>query len=146
VQRVLDFYEAKGDFTAPEYLDAVNVFYQNFFCRLDPYPEALLRSAANVDGNQVYATMNGPNEFVMTGNLKSWDRTSQLCRIRNPVLLTRGRYDEFAPPCTDTLQKHIPRTTRIEFPDSAHMAMWEDQQPYLQALASFLSHGDQAGG
>ncbi|MGW1208662.1 hypothetical protein ACWD5F_03385 [Streptomyces sp. NPDC002499] len=78
VQSVLDEYEARGDYTAPEYLDAVNVFYANFFCRLDPYPEALLRSAANVDGNQVYATMNGPNEFVMTGNLSSWDRTSEL--------------------------------------------------------------------
>ena len=64
VQQVLDYYEAIGDFTAPEYLDAVNVFYQNFFCRLDPYPDPLLRSAANIDGNQVYATMNGPQRVL----------------------------------------------------------------------------------
>jgi len=142
VRRVLDFYEAKGDFTAPEYLEAVGVFYQNFFCRLDPYPEPLLRSAANVDGNQVYATMNGPNEFAMTGNLTSWDRTSQLCQIRKPVLLTRGRYDEFAEACTDTLQQHLPRTKRVEFPHSAHMAMWEDRQDYMHTLTSFLSDWD----
>ena len=142
VQSVLDYYEAKGDFTAPEYLDAVGVFYQNFFCRLDPYPEPLLRSAANVDGNQVYATMNGPNEFVMTGNLASWDRTSQLCRIRKPILLTRGRYDEFAPACTDTLERHLPVVERVEFPHSAHMAMWEDRESYMRTVGSFLAKWD----
>jgi len=143
VQQTLDYYEARNDFTAPEYLDAVNVFYANFFCRLDTYPEALLRSAANIDGNQVYATMNGPNEFVMTGNLKSWDRTAQLHRIKYPVLLTRGRYDEFTVDCTDTLEKHLPEVVdRVEFPNSAHMAMWEDRPAYMRTLGSFLSRCD----
>ncbi|GAA3438616.1 proline iminopeptidase-family hydrolase [Kutzneria kofuensis] len=142
VQQVLDHYEAKGDFTAPEYLDAVNVFYRNFLCRLDPYPEPLLRSAANLAGNQVYATMGGPNELSVTGNLASWHRTSQVSCIQNPVLLTRGRYDEFAEPCTDTLQRLLPRAERVEFPHSAHVAMWEDQQAYLHALTSFLTAWD----
>jgi len=145
VQRVLDYYESIGDFTAPEYLDAVNVFYLNFFCRLDPYPDALLRSGANVDGNQVYATMNGPNEFSITGNLASWDRTSQVCRIKNPVLLTRGRYDEFDVPCTDTLEQLLPRSERVEFANSAHMAMLEEPRAYTQALSAFLSTWDKHG-
>lgn len=144
VQQTLAYYEAKGDLTAPEYLDAVNVFYQNFLCRLDPWPEQLLRSAANLDGNQVYATMNGPNEFSITGNLASWDRTAQLDRVHNPVLLTRGRYDEFAESCTDTLQRRLPRTERVEFPNSAHMAMLEEPQAYIHALATFLSTWDHA--
>jgi proline-specific peptidase len=144
VQRVLDYYEARGEFTAPEYLDAVNVFYQNFFCRLDPYPEPLMRSGANIDGNPVYATMNGPNEFSITGNLASWDRTSQVGRIKNPVLLTRGRYDEFAEPCTDTLQRLLPRSRRVEFPNSAHMAMLEEPRAYVRTLSTFLSAWDTA--
>jgi proline-specific peptidase len=142
VRRVLDYYEARGEFTAPEYLEAVNVFYQNFFCRLDPYPEPLLRSAANIDGNQVYATMNGPNEFSLTGNLASWNRTSRVSRIKNPVLLTRGRYDEFTEACTDTLQHLLPRTQRVEFPNSAHMAMLEEREAYVRTLATFLSAWD----
>ena len=144
VRQTLDYYESIGDVTAPEYLDAVNVFYQNFFCRLDPYPDALLRSAANVDGNQVYAVMNGPNEFSVTGNLKDWDRTAEVRRIQQPVLLTRGRYDEFAEPCTDTLERLIPHTERVEFPNSAHMAMWEDRQAYMRTLSSFLAGWDRA--
>ena len=146
VQQALNYYESIGDITAPEYLDAVNVFYQNFFCRLDPYPDALLRSAANVDGNQVYAVMNGPNEFSITGTLKDWDRTSQVCRIRQPVLLTRGRYDEFAEPCTDTLQRLIPHTTRVEFATSAHMAMLEERPAYVHTVGTFLSDWDRSLG
>ncbi|MCE7010207.1 proline iminopeptidase-family hydrolase [Kibdelosporangium philippinense] len=143
VQQTLDYYEAKGEFTAPEYLDAVNVFYANFLCRLpQPYPAPLQRSFDNLDGNQVYATMNGPNEFVVNGTLKDWDRTAQLGQIKNPVLLTRGRYDEFAEPCTDTLEQGIPHTKRVEFPNSAHMAMWEDQQAYINALSSFLADAE----
>jgi len=146
VQKTLDYYEAKGDFTAPEYLDAVNVFYQNFFCRLDPYPDALLRSAANVDGNQVYAVMNGPNEFSITGNLADWDRSAEVCRIKNPVLLTRGRYDEFAEPCTDTLERLLPHTERVEFANSAHMAMLEETAAYNRALSTFLAKWDRLVG
>ncbi|MFI9384647.1 proline iminopeptidase-family hydrolase [Kutzneria sp. NPDC052558] len=146
VQKTLDYYEAKGDFTAPEYLDAVNVFYANFFCRLDPYPDPLLRSAANIDGNQVYAVMNGPNEFSVTGNLRDWDRSAEVGRIRNPVLLTRGRYDEFAEPCTDTLEKLLPHTERVEFAASAHMAMLEETPAYNRTLSTFLARWDRLVG
>lgn len=142
VQRTLNYYESIGDITAQAYLDAVNVFYQNFFCRLNPWPEPLLRSGANVDGNQVYAVMNGPNEFSITGTLKDWNRTADVHRIAKPILLTRGRYDEFAEPCTATLQRLLPRTERIEFEKSSHMAMLEQRPAYIHALRSFLAKWD----
>ena len=58
------------------------------------------------------------------------------------MLLTRGRYDEFDEPCTDTLQHLLPRTERVEFPNSAHMAMLEEQEAYVRTLSSFLSTWD----
>ncbi|WP_326836940.1 proline iminopeptidase-family hydrolase [Amycolatopsis rhabdoformis] len=142
VQQTLDKYEAQGDFTAPEYLDAVNVFYANFLCRLSPYPAAIQRSFDILDGNQVYAAMNGPNEFVMTGNLASWDRTAEVRRITEPVLLTRGRYDEMAETCTVTLRKNLPHARTVEFPHSSHLAMWEDRAAYRRTVSSFLSTWD----
>lgn len=65
-----------------------------------------------------------------------------MCRIKNPVLLTRGRYDEFDVPCTDTLEHLLPRTERVEFANSAHMAMLEERGAYIHALSSFLSAWD----
>jgi proline iminopeptidase len=142
VQATLNDFEASGDYTAPEYAAAVGVFYDNFLYRQQPYTEALLRSLTNLDGNQVYATMNGPNEFVVTGNLTAWDRTSRLGEISTPALLTRGRYDEFEVRCADTLEAKLPNSERVEFASSAHFAMLEEEQAYVAALRSFLHRND----
>lgn len=142
VQETLNEFEARGDYTAPEYEAAVGVFYDNFLYRRQPYAPALLRSLANLDGNQVYATMNGPNEFVVTGNLATWDRTARLGEIATPALLTRGKYDEFEVRCTDTLTAGLPHSERVEFANSAHFAMLEEEQAYVAALRSFLRRND----
>ncbi len=142
VQATLDRYEAAGDFAAPEYLAAVNEFYIRFLCRLDPYPEPLLRSIANLDGNQVYLTMNGPNEFVVTGNYRDWERRGRLGEIRLPVLATHGRYDEFTQDCLVTLERGIPGARRTRFETSSHMSHLEQTSEYLNVLRSFLARHD----
>ena len=88
---------ARGAFDDPEYLAAVDVFYHRHLCRMDPWPEALVKSAQQMDGNQVYLTMNGPTEFDVIGLLREWDRTADLGKITNPTLITCGRYDEITP-------------------------------------------------
>ena len=89
--------EAAGDCENPEYEAAVMEFYKRHLCRLDPWPDFLLRSIGNLEQNPVYATMNGPNEFTVTGNLREWDRTDRLGEIEVPTLITVGRYDEIGP-------------------------------------------------
>jgi proline iminopeptidase len=145
VQKTLDYYEARGEFTAPEYLTAVQAFYDQFLFRGKELPDALLRSMANVDGNQVYATMNGPNEFSVTGTLATWNRTSRLPELRLPVLLTRGRFDEFDARCVDVLERRLPHTERAEFMHSAHFAMLEEERAYVATLRSFLRRQDKRG-
>ncbi|MFG1604016.1 proline iminopeptidase-family hydrolase [Actinoplanes sp. NPDC049265] len=142
VQDTLDHYEALEQYTAPEYLAAVQVFYDNYLFRGTTPPDELLRSLTNLDGNQVYAVLNGPNEFVMTGALAQWDRRSRLREIRQPILLTRGRYDEFEVTCTDNLQARLRHTERVEFTRSAHVAMLEEDQAYIAAVRSFLRRHD----
>ena len=51
---------ARGAYDEPSYLDAVDQFYRRHLCRLDPWPECVQRSVDELDGNQVYLTMNGP--------------------------------------------------------------------------------------
>ena len=89
---------AQGAYDHPDYQAAVGEFYRRHLCRLDPWPDALVRSSEQMDGNQVYLTMNGPTEFDVIGRLREWDRTADLHRIRVPTLVTCGRYDEIAPP------------------------------------------------
>lgn len=139
---ILDRFEAAGDFENAEYREAVSEFYHRHVFRQDPYPPFLLRTASNLRNNAVYETMNGPNELVITGNLKDWDRTEQLCVISVPTLILEGRYDEVSPACSETLHRGIAGSQLKIFEHSAHLPHIEEKQNYLQTVAAFLAQVD----
>ena len=138
VYQTLQRYEATGDYHHPDYEAAVLEFYKRHMCRLDPWPEPLLRTIANLNGNAVYETMNGPNEFMVIGNLKDWDRTDRLAEISVPTLITVGRYDELTPTCAETLHRGIPDSRMVIFEESAHLAHLEEPDKYRQVVADFM--------
>ena len=90
---VLDKYEKKGEYEAPEYQETMmKQVYSRHVCRLDPWPEPLDRCFKHFN-MKVYNTMQGPNEFVVTGNFKDWDRWKDLPKITVPTLLIGAKYD-----------------------------------------------------
>lgn len=138
--RTLQRHEAAGDVHHPEYEAVVLEFYRRHVCRLDPWPECLQRTVHNLEGNVVYATMNGPNEFTVVGNLKDWDRVDRLGDIKVPTLITVGSYDEITPACAETLHRGIADAELRLFPDSSHTAHLEERDAYLRMLQEFLAH------
>jgi proline iminopeptidase len=130
---------AKGEYDHPDYQAAVDVFYHRHLCRADPWPDALLRSSAQMDGNQVYLTMNGPTEFDVIGRLREWDRTADLGRIGVPTLVTCGRYDEITPSCSETITRGIPDARMHVFEQSAHCAHLEEPDDYARIVEDFLA-------
>jgi len=137
--------EAEGDFENPEFEAGMMEFYKRHLCRLDPWPDPIMRSLENLDGNIVYETMNGPTEFTVIGNLKDWNRIEKLGEIVAPTLITCGRYDELTPACSRTLRQGIMNSRMHVFERSAHMAHLEETESYLQILSEFLRDFDQVG-
>jgi proline iminopeptidase len=137
VQDTLAKYEATEDYQNPEYLKAVDVFYRNFVCRLPEWPEELARTMNGLS-TDVYWTMNGPNEFTITGNLRDWDITARLPEIHVPTLITVGRYDEVTPRVAETIHRGIPGSKLVLFENSAHVAMLEERERYLSAVRKFI--------
>ena len=137
VQDTLAKYEPTEDYQNPEYLKAVDVFYRNFLCRLPEWPEELARTMNGLS-TDVYWTMNGPNEFTITGNLRDWDITARLPEIHIPTLITVGRYDEVTPKVAETIHRGIPGSELILFENSAHVAMLEERERYLSAVRKFI--------
>src|ERR1700733_10537870 len=64
---VLNDLGGRGEYDHPDYKAAVDEFYRRHLCRLDPWPDAMVRSSEQMEGNQVYLTMNGPTEFDVIG-------------------------------------------------------------------------------
>ncbi len=131
--------EAAKDYQNPDYLAAVQEFYNRHLCRLNPWPDALQRSGKNLENNAVYETINGPNEFVVIGNLKDWNRIERLHEIKVPTLITVGRYDEITPACAETMHRGIANSEMCIFEHSGHTAHLEESERYMAVLADFLA-------
>jgi proline iminopeptidase len=141
VQELLLRHEAAGTTASEEYQAGVMEYIKRFACRLDPLPQGVLDAFADAN-MQVYGHMWGPSEFHPTGNLKDYDRTSDLNRIRTPTLFTCGRHDEATPESTRRYQSLVPGAELVVFENSSHMAMLEEPEAYLAAVMAFLErHG-----
>jgi proline iminopeptidase len=137
VVATLEKHEATGEFQHPEYLEAVDVFYRRHVCRLPMWPPELTYTLEHMSGPK-YATMNGPNEFTITGTIRDYDATPRLGEIRVPTLVTVGRYDEVTPAVAESIHRGIVGSERVLFERSSHVAFWEERTEYLRVLTDFL--------
>lgn len=140
VERTLSLHEAAGTTDDPAYAEATEVFYRRHLCRLDTWPDCVMRTMQSLaqDG-LVYNVMNGPSEFHVIGKLKTWDITDRLGEIRVPTLLLSGRYDEATPAIVGTIHERIPHAESICFESSAHMPHIEEPVAFNAAVRGFLS-------
>src|SRR6202162_4220239 len=135
---VLDKYEKKGEYEAPEYQEAMmKQVYSRHVCRLDPWPEPLDRCFRHFN-MKVYNTMQGPNEFVVTGNFKDWDRWKDLPHIAVPTYLPVGRFDEMSVEDIRKMGSLIPRSRVHVWEKGSHLSMWDDQESYFAGLLKFI--------
>ena len=145
VQATLLRHEDAGTTDSPEYVEAVTVFYGRHVCRVNPLPEYVQRSFAQIDADpEVYHTMNGPSEFFVVGKLKPWDITPRLGEIAVPTLVLSGRYDEATPLIAETVQKGIPGAEWVLFEESSHMPHVEETKRYLEVVDEFLTRVEKA--
>lgn len=142
IQAVLTKYEATGEYEAPEYQEAMyKGVYGRHICRIEPWPDPVARAFKHLNP-QVYGTMQGPNEFVVTGTFKDWDRWADLPKIGVPTLLIGARYDEMDPEDIKKMGRAIPRSRVAICENGSHLAMWDDQEAYFRHLLRFLKDVD----
>ncbi|KAH7890695.1 Alpha/Beta hydrolase protein [Phlebopus sp. FC_14] len=139
VQNALDKHEADGTTTHPDYLQATQVFYDNFLCRVKPMPESLAAALAWTEKDPtVYMTMNGPNEFHIIGSLKTWSIIEELHKINVTTLVLNGRYDEAQDKAVEPYFQYIPKVKWVQFADSAHVPQLEETARFMEVVGSFL--------
>lgn len=140
VREPIERHEAAGTTGSPEYQAAVRVFYGHHVCRARPVPDELLRTLQYLGANSaVYEAMMGPSEFTMTGTLRSWDIRDRLDRVRVPVLLLSGRYDEVTPRAVQEIQHGVPGAEWVLFEESSHMPHLEEPARFRAVVDTFLA-------
>ena len=137
VARMKAFEEA-GDFENPEYEQmVVEHLYSQHLCRVDPWPDAVMRTFMHL-AKPVYNTMQGPNEFVVTGNFKDWNRWEDLHEIAVPTLLSVGRHDTMRPAEIEEMGRRIPNSRVSICENGSHLSMWDDPDAYFAAIVDFV--------
>ncbi|KAF2676385.1 proline-specific pep [Lentithecium fluviatile CBS 122367] len=140
VRKTIEECERKGDYDSPEYEEASAVFAARHVCRMDPWPQPLQDTFANLkDDPTAYLTMQGPSEFHVIGLLRSWEGWSKAHLINVPVLLTNGRFDEVQDISMKPWFDKIAKVKWVTFAHSSHMAHWEERERYMEVIGDFLN-------
>ncbi|WP_175653521.1 proline iminopeptidase-family hydrolase [Pseudomonas sp. Marseille-P9899] len=131
-------YEAIGNLDHPQYQAAITLLNYRHVCRLEEWPAPVQRSLG--DWNMApYVAMQGPNEFLYTGNLKDWNRLKEMADFRMPVLIPPGQPDEPPPACALRMKLALDNAAELHvFPNSSHMPFYEEPQAYFPVLLDFL--------
>lgn len=137
VQDTILKYEENGNYAAPAYQEAMNVFYARHLCRLDPWPDCLLKTFENM-GPEVYNYMWGPSEFTITGILRDADVSEKLKKLPYPVLFTCGEFDEATPGTTAYYQSLLPGSEIKVFEGASHSHHLESEESFKQAVRDFI--------
>ena len=140
VQEVLDRHERAGTTDDPEYTAAAMAFNRRHVCRVDPWPDCVLRSFEFIERHGVvYHTMNGPSEFHVTGTLREWSVVDRLGEIGVPTLVVTGEHDEATPAINATVTSGISGARSVILPGCSHIAHAEDPDAYVALLDEFFS-------
>jgi proline-specific peptidase len=143
VQATLTRHEAAGTTGSPEYEEAIMVYYARHVCRLDPWPECLVRAFARLtEDPEVYNTMWGPSEFHVTGTLREWDVRARLPGILAPALVLGGRFDECTPALQEDLHRRLPGSQWTVFEESAHLPHLEEPERFREVVEGFLERAE----
>jgi proline iminopeptidase len=134
----LEALEAKQAYDTPEYNQIMmEELYPKMLCRIQPWPDSLNRSFRHANG-QIYNQMQGKSEFVVTGNLKGWDRWDRLHEIKTKTLTIGATHDEMDPEDMRKMAMLMPNASSVICPTGSHACMWDDQAFYFEHLLRFL--------
>ncbi|RDB25318.1 L-amino acid amidase [Hypsizygus marmoreus] len=140
LQDIIRKHEKDGTTDAPEYQEAMMVFYKQHVCRLEPWPQDLTVSfAAMEEDPTVYHTMLGPSEFTITGTLKTWTIVDKLPTIKCPTLMMNSVFDEAQDVCVLPFFKYIPQVKWVQFANSSHVPFFEERERYMKVVGNFLT-------
>lgn len=140
VQSKLSYHEENQDYFHPEYEKLMfEEVYSRYVCRIKPFPEPFLRTFQHMN-TKVYQTIQGPNEFVITGNFKGWNRWEDLYKITVPTFLISGRHDTMNPADVIKMGTLIPNSTVKICENGSHGCMYDDQDNYFKALLEFIGN------
>lgn len=126
------------------YQEIITRFNNTFQCRNDqisrlgnPNFTKAIRTKSN-EGMKVYKKMWGPSEFTCTGIMKDMDITNLLPRIKVPVLLLIGEFDQVSQKNCEYYRSLIPGSRMAVIPHASQTAFLENFDVFYWTFCNFI--------
>lgn len=139
--KMMQRYEALGWLDHPAYAAAITLLDHRHIRRMDARPIPVQRSKEGFN-YPIFETMQGPNEYHYTGNLKDWNRLDALRDFNWPCFVIQGTHDALAPACGMRMHQVLPDSQIEIFANSSHSPFYEEPEAYRAALTAFLDRVD----
>ncbi len=136
--------EAKEDFTNPRYEELLFThYYTKHLCRLPEWPDAVVRSLGSIN-EQVYNLMQGPSEMGIIGDaiLADWEFKPRLKDLYVPTLMVGAEYDTMDPKAMEEQSTMVQNGRYLHCPNGSHLAMWDDQEVFMNGVIEFINDVD----
>ncbi len=140
--------EKAGKTDDPRYMELLMPnFYQQHILRMpsDQWPDPVMRAMNHVN-EHIYTLMQGPSEMGLSGRLSNWDRSGDLPRITVPTLTIGARYGTMDPKYMKWMAGQVQHGRFLYCPAGSHLALYDDQQTYMQGLIQFIRDVDAGKG
>jgi proline-specific peptidase len=137
-RELIERLEAEDKMLEPKYEEAMMPFYHRHVCRIDPFPDFVMRSFEQMNPT-IYHYMAGPSEFRIVGTLREWDIMDRLGEITVPALVTGGQYDECRPSHLREVHARIPGSRLEIIPDASHLSFVERPEVFIPIVRDFIA-------
>ena len=141
IQSVIKINEENKTFDSPDYQNAVRIYYDHFLS-INRNPSTDRENSGKNIGIKTYETMWGPSEFTATGNLKNYDRSAELNKIKVPVLFMCGEFDEALPATVKYFAGQVPGAKFEVVKNSAHLTTIDNPEENNRIIMKFLREAD----
>jgi proline iminopeptidase len=135
-QKAFAQYNVDKNLEAPAYKKAVAEFYAKNVWR---HPVAAdVDSTMSLLGVEQYRYFQGENETMIVGALRGYNAMPDLPKIKVPVLMTTGEFDELGPKLIEQHAKLIPGAKFIVYKDAAHVTQWDAAEQSVKDAREFF--------
>lgn len=142
ILNTLETHEQAGTTHSDEYHDAVYAWYKRHVCRLEVWPDYLMRTI-DLFSNDLYEYMWGPSEPKLTGTLAAFDAREDLKNIKAPCWYVCGEFDEMTPATTKAFSELSPNATFSAIKNASHTPHIEQRADFIRQASIFLAkHAD----
>lgn len=137
-QKIVEETKRNYRFGNHDFVLAVDEYYRKFVHHERPKPPVLQYCDMQAC-SEVYTTMWGPCEFILSGSLAPYDRSEELKNISLPVLFTAGEHDEVLPETLSVYESFCQNARTIVLENSRHFPHMDASEDYEALLREFLS-------